>query len=306
MTDKLLIKKAFGEMKKEQPKFGECPNENDLANFAEGIMDEKELERIEEHLVSCSKCCDYAVSLNKVINFSAEERLPEVPDKQMKKVSDLVEDGEKDSYVNNLLSSLAEITRVIKEFFNFGWITQPMPIAVRSGALAFLVLLIVSTTFLYYQQSAPLGVTMEVMGKTSVIATRGMPEKTVEKIIGEGDILYSNDYCRISFELDHDAYAYVLHYDSTRKLHQLYPDPATKTHKKVKGKSAHTIPEREDDWFQLDDKRGTETFFILASNKPLTGFEETFASIKGLSREEVVKVFQSKAAIVKVLSFKHQ
>jgi len=40
--------------------------------------------------------------------------------------------------------------------------------------------------------------------------------------------------------------------------------------------------------------------------KPLVGLKETFASIKGLRREEVVEVFQSKAAIVKVLSFKHR
>ena len=77
MEDK-LIKEVFKGMKRELPKRGVCPDEADLACFAEGTMDDKGLERIEEHLVSCSKCCDYVVSLNKVINFSEEERLPEI------------------------------------------------------------------------------------------------------------------------------------------------------------------------------------------------------------------------------------
>jgi len=44
---------------------------------------------------------------------------------------------------------------------------------------------------------------MEVIGKTRVITTRGTPgEEIVEKIIREGDTLYSNGYGRINFELD--------------------------------------------------------------------------------------------------------
>jgi len=86
----------------------------------------------------------------------------------------------------------------------------------------------------------------------------------------------------------------------------LYPDPATKTHKKVKGKSTHTIPEGEDSWFKLDDKKGRETVFVLASKKPLVGLKETFASLKDLSREDVLEVFEKEAPVLKVLSFEHQ
>jgi hypothetical protein len=301
MEDK-LIRKIFDEMKEELPKTGECPDEADLVCFAEGIMDEKKTERIEKHLISCSKCCDYVVSLNKVINFSAEERLPEVPTEQLRKVSALVKDREKD-----ILSNLERITQFIKEFFSFDWIAQPIPVAVKSGAVVFLVLLIVSTTFLYRQQREPLSLQMEVIGKTRVITTRGTPgEEIVEKIIKEGDTLYSNGYCRINFELDQDGYAYVLLYDSTNKLHQLYPDYDTAILQKVKAKTKYTIPEGEDNWFRLDDYTGTETVFILASSKPISGLRETFADLQGLSREEVVKTLKSKARVVKVLSFKHQ
>jgi hypothetical protein len=148
---------------------------------------------------------------------------------------------------------------------------------------------------------------MEVIGKTGVIHTRGIPEgETVEKIIKDGDTLYSDDYCRINFELDQDAYAYVLYYDSTGNLHQLYPDPDTEIPQKVKGNTAYTIPEGENKWFQLDNFSGTETVFVLASSKPISNLKEMFAAVQGKSAEEIFDVFKSKATVLKTLSFKHQ
>jgi len=301
------IKEAFKEMKKGLSKPGECPDESDLACFEEGTLDERERERIEKHLISCSKCCDYVVSLNKVINFSEKERLPEVPDGQLEKVSALVKGTEKKVRTKDIASSLAGVIQSIREFFDFSWIAQPIPVAVRSGALAILVLLIVSTTFLYQQQRAPIGVTMEVIGKTSAIATRGTPGgETIEKIVKDGDTLCSDDYCRINFELDQDAYAYVLYYDSTGNLHQLYPDPDIEIPQKVKGNTAYTIPEGENKWFQLDNHSGTETVFVLASSKLISNLKEMFGAVQGKSAEEVLEVFKSKATVLKTLSFKHQ
>ncbi|MCK5421087.1 MAG: DUF4384 domain-containing protein, partial [Deltaproteobacteria bacterium] len=253
-----------------------------------------------------SKCCDYVVSLNKVINFSEEERLPETPTGQLEKVSALVKGREKEVSTKDIASSLAGVIQSMKEFFNLSWIAQPIPVAVRSGALALLVLLMVSTSFFYSRKSTPLNLQMEVMGKTGVVTTRGIPEETVEKIIKEGDMLFSNDYCRINFEIDQDAYAYVLFHDSIGKLHQLYPDPAKKTPQKVKGKTKHTIPEGENSWFRLNDTVGTETVFVLASKKPISDLKETFDSIQSLNKEEVLELLKTKANVLKALNFKHQ
>jgi len=336
-----LIKRTFKEMKRGLSRPGKCPDEAELACFLEGIMDEKEAERIEEHLVLCPKCCDYLVSLNRVIHFPSEERLPEVPDEQINKICALVKDREKRyGPAENISRNLARITQSIKEWltplekkslhlwqdvksnkfwwrlksrpnfltgFTFDWVSQPIPVAVRSGALALLVLLIVSTTFIYYQQRGRMSVNMEVIGKTSVIPTRGVPAREpVEKIIKEGDSLYSNDYCRIDFELDQDGYAYVLHYDSRGELHQLYPDSAIAIPKKIKGNTPYTIPSGENNWFQLDSHKGTETVFVLASREPIRDFNETIDTFQGKSAEEVLEVFKSKANEVKILSFKHQ
>jgi hypothetical protein len=177
---------------------------------------------------------------------------------------------------------------------------------VRSGAVAFLLILIVSAGYVYYQQAMPIGVKMEVAANTRIVV-RGVPtEDRIKKIVKEGDILFSNDYCRINFELDKNAYVYVVHHDSTGTLHQLYPDPAIANPPKVKGKTSYTIPEGKDNWFQLDDHSGKETIFLLASNRPIPDFNSTIDKVSGLSREEVAKNLEREGRILKVLNFEHR
>ena len=147
---------------------------------------------------------------------------------------------------------------------------------------------------------------MEVVGKSGVEATRGIPGKKVEKIIDEGDALLSNDYCRINFEIDHDAYAYVLFHDSMGKLHQLYPDPAIEDPQKSKGKVKYTIPQGENNWYKLNDHTGTETVFVLASKRPIADLKGDLKSIQSLNKEDLLKLFKTKTNTLKVLSFKHE
>jgi hypothetical protein len=183
---------------------------------------------------------------------------------------------------------------------------QPLPVMVRSGATALLLILVVSAGYVYYQQTAPVGVQMGVTANTRVI-TRGFPtEERIEKIVKEGDKLFSNDYCRVNFKLDKDAYVYVVHHDSAGALHQLYPDPALAAPQKAKGKTSYTIPEGKDKWFQLDDHTGKETIFLLASNKPIKDFNATIYDIRDLSREEVARTLESKARVLKILNFDHR
>ena len=305
-----LIKKALKELKGGLPKPGRCPDEVDLSRFVEGTLDEKESEGIAEHLVSCATCCDYVVSLNKVINFPSEEKLPGVPDEQLRKVCEvcvLVKDKEKRAPSYSIAPGLARITQFMRDLFSFDWVAQPIPVAVRSGALALLVLLVVSTTFLYFQPEGEIGVNMEIIGKTRTIPTRGLPGgKTIEKIIKEGDTLFSDDYCRINFELDQDAYAYVLYHDSSSKLRQLYPDPAIAIPQKTKGNTKYTIPEGENNWFQLDNLSGTETVFVIASREPIRDFNETIDTFQGEGAKEALELFENKATVLQVFSFKHQ
>ena len=110
----------------------------------------------------------------------------------------------------------------------------------------------------------------------------------------------------ISFELDKNAYAYILYYDSKGTLEQLYPDPKVLKPLKVMGKTTYVIPPGEDSWFQLDEQTGTETVFMVASEEPLSNLKAVLLSLQGSSREEVLKTLKSQAPVVKVLNFKHQ
>ena len=295
-----LIKTVSKEVKKKMPTAKGCPDDADLCRYVEGGMDEKASEHIQKHLLSCDLCCDYVVSLNKVINFPEGEPLPEVPPAKIRAVDRLVQEKRVES------KEKGGLFRSLKEFLSFDWLMQPMPVMVKSCATA-LVVLFVFTAVYYYQQITSLGVQMEVISKSGTITTRGTAgDQEVERIVKEGDILYSNDFCRISFELDKNAYAYILYYDSQGALDQLYPDPKALKPLKVMGKTTYIIPPGDDSWFQLDEQTGTETVFMVASEEPLSNFKEVLVSLQGASREEVLKALKGQAPVVKVLNFKHQ
>lgn len=309
MEDKLL-KETYSKVRKAIKKKGTCPDEADLCRFAEGLMDEKETERLETHLVSCPACCDYVVAFNRVIHFPAEEKLLDVPEEQIKKASQACA-IELEKGVSRMPKPVKEgladqLIGFFKNFFSFDWLAQPLPVMVRSGAVALLLILIVSAGYVYYQQAMPISVNMQLAANTRLVV-RGVPtEDRIQKIVEEGDILFSNDFCRINFELDKNAYVYVVHHDSKGTLHQLYPDPAVENPEKVEGKTSYTIPEGKDNWFQLDDHKGKETIFLLASNRPIPDFNSTIDKVTGLSREEVAQNLESKGRILKVLNFEHR
>ena len=304
-----LLKETYSKVRKAIKKKGECPDEADLCRFAEGLMDERETGRVEAHLVSCPTCCDYVVALNRVIQFPAEEKLPDVPEEQIRKASQAcaIELDKGIRMPKQVKEGLADqVIGFFKQFFSFDWLAQPLPVMVRSGAAALLLILIVSAGYVYYQQAMPIGVKMEVAANTRIVV-RGVPtEDRIKKIVEEGDILFSNDYCRINFELDKNAYVYVVHHDAKGTLHQLYPDPAVENPQKVKGKTSYTIPEGQDNWFQLDDHTGKETIFLLASNRPIRDFNATIDIISSLDREVVAQNMESKGRILKVLNFEHR
>lgn len=320
-----LIKKTFKEMKKRLPKADRCLDEDDLTRYVEGIMDEEEAKRIKEHLIQCPKCCDAAVSLtvalNKVDTLSVKSALPEASEKQIRRASALVSDRNKYkreySLTESISSNLERITQSIRDFFSFGWVMQPIPVAVKSGVVAFLIILIVSTTYLYYQREGkmiseegttiPFLLQMDVIGRTKVASERGIPGvETIEKIIKEGDTLYSDDHFRVELKINKDAYVYVVFYDSSGKLQQLYPDPNIEDLKKTKANIKYSIPQEESKWFKLDKNIGKETVFILASNEPISNLQELFDSTKGLKEKQFLKEFENRGITVTTRSFNHK
>jgi hypothetical protein len=209
MDDK-LITHAFKEVKEELSRGGKCPEEEALARFAEGTMDEREAGTIEQHLLECPSCCEYAVSLNRVLHFPQGEALPELPERELELAKSLVKEKEPAAHGMSITEPFTRAVQFVKECFTLEWVAQPLPVAVRSGALAILMLLVGSTVFFYYQRDTmvgeqgmrvPLTVQMEVRGKSMELTTRGIP-KEQSRVIREGDTLFSDEYLRIAFEVD--------------------------------------------------------------------------------------------------------
>ena len=298
MEDK-LIKQAFKETQKSRSHGGKCPDECDFCRFLEGLMDEERRALMEKHLLSCPACSDYVVSLHKVMNFPEGEKLPEVPGVQMAKARELMEVKKK------IASEKPGMLQAVREFFSFNWITQPLPVMVKSCAAALAVVLVLTTAYLYQQQNSPLCRQLEVVGRGSEVTARGTAPEVSGEVIKDGGVLYSKDYCRVNFELSRDAFAYVFYYDSSGELHQLYPDPAIVTPQKVKGGKTHSLPEKEA-WFQLDEQRGTETVFMVASAKPISNLGELYQAAQGLNRDEAIRTFRDAAPVFKMLNFIHQ
>ncbi len=297
MEDK-LIKKAFEEMKKAHPQGDACPDECDFCRFLEGSMDDEKGALMEKHLLSCPACTDYMVALHKVSHFPADAMLPKVPAAQIAKARGLMEGKERAASQETTLSES------IKDFFSLQWISRPIPVMAQSCAVALVVLLVYAAAYLYMQQGTPLSAQFEVTGMSSEV-TRGTTP-SAWRVIKEGDFLYSQDYCRISFELSRDAFAYVFYYDSGGELHQLYPDPAAVMLNKVEGGKTHNVPDTRDACFMLDDQKGNETVFMVASAQPIGNISELYQAAHGLNRDEGLQLFREAAPVFKVLNFIHQ
>jgi hypothetical protein len=307
-----IIKKTFEKIKKGMPGAEKCPDEDDLARYVEDILDEEGTKQIKAHLIGCSKCSEEVasliVALNRVDSISAEEELPEVSAKQLSRASALVREKDtirrKSKFSESIVNSLETLSEQTKEFFSFRWIMQPIPIPIKSGVAALLVILFISTAYFYYQQEGAMILNMEVIKHAKITSERGIPKEEIkEKIIKEGDLLNSGDYYQIKFGLNQDAYVYILLHDSTGKL---YPAPEVEFPLQYKEDLEMLILPDKERGYILDKNIGTETVFVLASKKPISNVEQTIISLQNLSKEKVLEILKTKVNVVKVLSFKHQ
>ncbi len=131
-----------------------------------------------------------------------------------------------------------------------------------------------------------------VKGKASV-QTRGksIPDSEVE--LEKGEVLESGEFFRINIRTDEGGHAYVLSYSSSGDINKLF-------FKKTVDNEVHVHP----DEYQLDEQRGTETLFLLTSEKPIDGFDEKFEELRNAGISEIEKIFPE--ASVQSFSFRHE
>lgn len=54
-----IIRIIYKQWKKNLPKFEDpCPDEETMACFVEGLLNKKEQERLQDHLIKCDKCME--------------------------------------------------------------------------------------------------------------------------------------------------------------------------------------------------------------------------------------------------------
>jgi hypothetical protein len=86
------IKKIWNKVKKPAAVKGKenCPGDNVLSYYTDGILKEADKEKVEQHLLQCKDCLEMILLQNKVRQGEALEAVPEAPSSWMEKAMDLV------------------------------------------------------------------------------------------------------------------------------------------------------------------------------------------------------------------------
>lgn len=283
----LVIKQVFARMKKLSPKPDTCPDDELLASYLDGGVTEEERERIEEHLVLCSKCTESLISFSEAESSypSTEETFSS--EQMVRRVKDLIKPRE----------TIPIWERMSSWFFGL----RPVPVMVATSVI------LVAVTFGIYNLRRPSGPSPElppsimfniIARMPSEIATRGTVPDYRQVEVQDGGVLRSGDMFRIKFELQEEAYVYLLALDSLGNLTKLFPGKDTGFPIKVKAHKTYIVPE-EDGWFRLDDNTGQEMLYLLASPEALGDIDRSIDQLKKSGIDKITKILPG----VKIQSF---
>jgi hypothetical protein len=113
---------------------------------------------------------------------------------------------------------------------------------------------------------------------------------TVMLPINDGDVLKdgrgnakAGDKFRIMFRPHTNGYVYVVAIDGSGWAQGIFPPPTSPLANPVKAGQEYTLPEGNN-WFSLDQYKGIETIFFVASQEKRADLEEILQSITGRER----------------------
>ena len=108
--------------------------------------------------------------------------------------------------------------------------------------------------------------------------------------IKDGDVLkdgrgnvQAGDKFRVMFRPHTDGYVYVVAIDGSGWAQGIFPPPTSPLANPVKAGQEYTLPEGNN-WFSLDQFKGIETLFFVASQEKRQDLEEVLQSITGQER----------------------
>lgn len=101
------------------------------------------------------------------------------------------------------------------------------------------------------------------------------------RILPEGAILRSGDGYRVYFEPEQSCYVYIVQIGASGQIYRLFPNPNYGTRENyVAAHTARWIP--EDEWFYLDQTKGEEAIYFIATRTPGKDIEQIFSPKKQL------------------------
>jgi hypothetical protein len=113
--------------------------------------------------------------------------------------------------------------------------------------------------------------------------------------IKDGDILLdgrgnprAGDKFRVMFRANTDCYVYVIAVDGSAWAQGLFPSASSPFANPVKAGQQHVLPEGTN-WFSLDQYKGIETVFVVASRERRQDIEQILTTITGRERNPAEK-----------------
>jgi hypothetical protein len=100
-----------------------------------------------------------------------------------------------------------------------------------------------------------------------------------EILVSEGSVLRSRDNFQVHLEASRPAYVYILIYDSQGRAEQIFPAAKIQQPEFFEAGKKLVVP-APDLWFWLDENTGTETIYVLASEKPMTDIKGLLAKME--------------------------
>lgn len=288
----LTIKQVFASMKNLGPRPASCPDQQLLAAYREGKLTPEEVDRIEEHLAICERCTEDLIALSEVIRSYDSSKETLATEEMVKRAKNLVK--------RQQTPSLWE--RFSSWFSSF----RPAPLMTAASVVLLLMVFGIYTLYSPYEQPGEKGtpISFSIIAKMpSGIVIRGMTPDYKEVEVPDGGVLHSGDMFKIKFELQKEAYVYVLALDSLGNLTKLFPEKDEGASVRVNAKETYIFPEK-DRWLLLDDNTGQERFYLITSPEPIGDFEERIGQLKKLGIDNIRKIFPG--AKIQPFSFKHE
>jgi len=153
-------------------------------------------------------------------------------------------------------------------------------------------------------ENIPFSIRLNIIARMpSEIQTRGTAPKYVEVGIVDGGALNSGDLFRINFQLQEEAYVYLLSSDSQGNLTKLYPEKDMGLPVKLEPQKLYFFP-TGDEWLQLDNNTGQEKIYLLASPDPIKGIDIKIDLLKKSGIDNIANIFSG--IKIQSFNFKHE